>query len=631
MSELDTAETTKVDAPTPPPQPDTPEPVGEPKEAPEADRVGPPTDSAPDDTADPEEPEGPADSADPEADPESADDAEPDEPEDLDASTEPQASAEAATDGAEDADAADAGASDDAAVDATVDEDAQPDEPEGPDAPAEPEASAAADGDEGGDAEPGEPEAPEGEEPPERQEVSGESEAQEEPDGSVEQDTDAVEEHDESEEAGEVVEEPQGSTEEDSPESAETAEPEEPDAPAEGEAADAPEAPGELEEPNGDLPELELELKPYRDSVPYSVEYTASLSAEQPAEASKKAPELPHMERRDSASSDDTADPDTLQEPQTSDGLAEPEPEPAEASNDSATDDSAEYQAESADAADQAGDPVEVRKQEALANGLIDEAGRVPVEELESGDRVRGWPCDDTGYEIRGEDLEYLGLDEKQVEAWQRFEAPLGMSPEQFKEFKSSLNDALAADGIDADQVDLRLQGSSAQFFSGSHKDFPTEEDLADQPEALSRLTEWMGDRTESERPSRIPFDAKYRMGVENGDGEPEEPSDYDVQISSDSMVEKATEVWEAADPAERKPEVIHPKYQFVDKATMREAFPELAAWAKSWEAETGREVAPALFGADGPPDQTNVGSGISAHFRETDWIINRPGGDRDE
>ncbi|MFD8940207.1 hypothetical protein ACFV0R_33985 [Streptomyces sp. NPDC059578] len=286
---------------------------------------------------------------------------------------------------------------------------------------------------------------------------------------------------------------------------------------------------------------------------------------------------------------------------------------------------------ESADAADEAADPIAARTQAARAEGLIDEGGRVPVEERESGDRVRGRPCDDTGYEIRGEDLEYLGLDEKQVAAWQRFEAPLGMTSEQFSEFKSSLNDALAADGIDPDQVDLRLQGSSAQFFSGSHKDFPTEESLVDQPEALSRLTEWMGDRAESERPSRIPFDAKHLLGVDSGDGGIEDPSDYDVQISSDAMVEKATEVWEAADPAERKPEMIHPKYHFVNKATMEEAFPALVSWADDWESRTGREVAPALFRSGGPPDQTGVGRGVSAHFRETDWIMNRPGGDRDE
>ncbi|MGW7366987.1 hypothetical protein ACWGI8_27025 [Streptomyces sp. NPDC054841] len=309
------------------------------------------------------------------------------------------------------------------------------------------------------------------------------------------------------------------------------------------------------------------------------------------------------------------------------DGCAEPE-EP-EAPDDTAEPSTADADAD-ADSVD-AADTVDARKQAAQANGLIDEAGRVPVEELDSGDRVRGWPCDDTGYEIRAEDLEYLGLDEGQVEAWQRFEAPLGMTPEQFTEFRVGLNEALAADGIDPERVDIRLQGSAAHFFSGSHKDFPAERDLTDQPEAQARLTEWMGDRPESERPARIPFDAKHLLGVEDSEGTCEPPSDYDVQLSSSEMVDKAKETWETADPDVRRPTVIHPKYDFVDKKTVEQAFPALNEWKNHWEQETGREVAPALFSSDGPPDRTDVGKGISTHFRETDWIINRPRGDVDE
>jgi hypothetical protein len=40
---------------------------------------------------------------------------------------------------------------------------------------------------------------------------------------------------------------------------------------------------------------------------------------------------------------------------------------------------------------------------------------------------------------------------------------------------QGTLNDALAKDGLDAAQVGIRLQGSSAQFFSGPHKYFPAE------------------------------------------------------------------------------------------------------------------------------------------------------------
>ncbi|MGW5685082.1 hypothetical protein [Nonomuraea sp. NPDC003754] len=274
---------------------------------------------------------------------------------------------------------------------------------------------------------------------------------------------------------------------------------------------------------------------------------------------------------------------------------------------------------------DSAVDPIAARRQAAEAAGHIDQDGRVPVEHTESGDRVRGWPHDDTGYAVREEDLDVLGIDSGQVEQWQRFEAPLGMNPEQYKEFTGSLLVALAADGIDPSQVDIRLQGSSAQFFSGPHKDFPRDQDVADQPEAKARWDAWVGDRPEDERPSRVPFDAKAKLGMLDADGEPEDLSDYDVQLSSDAMVSKARATWDSARHDDGKP-FVHPKYDFIDKSSVAKAFPALTEWKERWEHELGREVAPALFQSGGPADKRVDGVGISTHFRETDWIINRPG-----
>ncbi|MFG2773529.1 hypothetical protein [Streptomyces sp. NPDC048350] len=59
-----------------------------------------------------------------------------------------------------------------------------------------------------------------------------------------------------------------------------------PEAPAEGREAEAQEGFGDRAEPDDEIPELELELKAYDDSVPYSAEYTASPAAEQPSEPS---------------------------------------------------------------------------------------------------------------------------------------------------------------------------------------------------------------------------------------------------------------------------------------------------------------------------------------------------------
>ncbi|MET9341777.1 hypothetical protein [Nonomuraea sp. NPDC003804] len=347
------------------------------------------------------------------------------------------------------------------------------------------------------------------------------------------------------------------------------------------------------------------------------------------ADAPSGGPDLPRAEgdtadegREADTPSGDADLPGPRAEGDTADEAREERAEPGEHSDVSPVDDrSADIVHED----DSAADPIEARRQAAEAAGHIDQDGRVPVEHSESGDRVRGWPHDDTGYAVREEDLDVLGIDSGQVEQWQRFEAPLGMNPEQYKEFTGSLLVALAADGIDPSQVDIRLQGSSAQFFSGPHKDFPRDQDVADQPEAKARWDAWVGDRPEDERPSRVPFDAKAQLGMLDDRGRPEDRSDYDVQLSSDAMVDKARQVWDSSVHEDGK-SFAHRKYDFIDKDTVRDTFPALTSWKERWEADLGREVAPALFGSAGPPDKRADGKGISTHFRETDWIITRHG-----
>lgn len=360
MSELDTTESTRPDTPPSPRLPDAAEPVGEPKEAPEPRRAESPTRSGPDDTEEPEAPE-------------SADDAaEPDEPEGSAEPLEPEASAERDKD------------TDTGAADARPDDEAEPEEPEEPESP-ETEDEDKDETEADADAErPDEPEAPETLAPD---------------DGEAEPEEPEAPEHPENSEEPEAEEEPDDSEQDPAdPEREDVEEGDEPDAPTEGEDPDASAASGRPEAPDDeDVPELELELKPRRE-VPYSAAYVASLSAGKLDEASRKAPEVPHVERRVSPSSDNAADADeqadhdTLQEAQASDSSAEIEPEPDEAADDSATDDNTELQEsdapeelaepESGDGADEAVAPVEAQ-QAAPTNGLIDEAGRVPVEELE--------------------------------------------------------------------------------------------------------------------------------------------------------------------------------------------------------------------------------------------------------
>ncbi|GAA0281731.1 hypothetical protein GCM10010302_19400 [Streptomyces polychromogenes] len=262
MSELDTTESTRPDTP---PLPDTAEPVGEPREAPEPDRAESPTRRVPDATAEPEEPEGPADDAEPDAPEDSEEPLEPLEPE---ASAAP-AAADARPDNEADPDEpespepdADADTQEPEPRDAErPDAEADPEEPETPDDPAEPEPSADADADADED----------GPEAPERPENSEQSEAEEEPDDPDDPDEDPAD-----------------------PERDDVEEGDESDAPAEGEDPEAPAASDRPHTPaDEDVPELELELKPRRE-IPYSPAYVASLSAEKPERAAKKAPDLPN-------------------------------------------------------------------------------------------------------------------------------------------------------------------------------------------------------------------------------------------------------------------------------------------------------------------------------------------------
>ncbi|MEV4823240.1 hypothetical protein [Micromonospora sp. NPDC049274] len=291
-------------------------------------------------------------------------------------------------------------------------------------------------------------------------------------------------------------------------------------------------------------------------------------------------------------------DPEPGESPTPDNDALPPAPAPDEAAVEQQADDAEHQTAAEHPTADEHRDEVDAEQDRA------EEAGWDEVRDL--------LPADDSGRQLTPEDCVFLGIAPDQVRDWSDRSAPLGMTPEQYTDFRSSLSDALRADGIDPAGVDARLQGSSAHFFSGRHKDFPARDDLAGNPEAQARYDEWIGEGTP---PQRRPFDSMNRLGVEG-----EDPSDYDVQLSSDQMVERAE--------ALRQEEysdigLFHPKYDFVTKELMDRAFPNLSAWRRSQEANTGREVAPAVFPGGGPPDRTLTSkNGMSAHFRDDDWKI---------
>jgi len=189
------------------------------------------------------------------------------------------------------------------------------------------------------------------------------------------------------------------------------------------------------------------------------------------------------------------------------------------------------------------------------------------------------------------------------------------MTPTEFRDFSNSLYDALAREGFTPEDLDLRLQGSSARFFSGEHKSLPLESELHDNPEAQARMNSWLGD--DADRPLRRPFDSMHRLGLDD------EPSDYDLQISSDAMTDACRQRWEANGS---HGDLVHRKYGFIDKDTFKAMFPELWEWAADWTERTGRPVVPALFSSGGPPDTS--AAGVSSHFREHDWLIHPEGSD---
>jgi hypothetical protein len=213
---------------------------------------------------------------------------------------------------------------------------------------------------------------------------------------------------------------------------------------------------------------------------------------------------------------------------------------------------------------------------------------------------LRPWPADPAnGYRLRERDLRFLGITDEQVHWWRTGRAPMGMTPIQFRDFRSSLLDALREDGVDAEDVDIRLKGSGVNMFSNKRKALPELDgpELDGNPEAAARMREWLGD--DSRRPHSRPFDSMHRLGLSG------EPSDYDVQVRSDQMSRMARELFEDSPPAQVET-FAHEKYRFVNKDVMNARFPALLAWAERWSAEFGRDVDPALFGLEGEPRQAN-------------------------
>jgi hypothetical protein len=223
------------------------------------------------------------------------------------------------------------------------------------------------------------------------------------------------------------------------------------------------------------------------------------------------------------------------------------------------------------------------------------------------------WLRDDSGYAVAGRDLEFLRIDEQHVRWMLTGQSPMGLTPKLYHQFAGELLHALQQDRVGATQVDVRLKGTAAEFFSGVRKTLPTEAELADRPEALGRMREWFGD--DQRRPLRRPYDAMYRLGLEP------EPSDYDLDINSTAAIRVARTYWREHH-RDRYPGDFMGGHGYLDKQAVRGALPHLADWATRWEDKLSRPLSLGVFESTGPFNEAALGRNLSAHFKPTDWLI---------
>ncbi|WP_159080315.1 hypothetical protein [Nocardia suismassiliense] len=206
------------------------------------------------------------------------------------------------------------------------------------------------------------------------------------------------------------------------------------------------------------------------------------------------------------------------------------------------------------------------------------------------------------------------------------------MTPDDYKKFVDELVKAAALDGIT--QIDVRLKGSSGQFYSGRHKQMAYNRDqiggyirqirgdyaLSFELDAIMEQLVSVWDDPDN-RPHERPFDSYWRLGISG------QPSDYDIQICSNTIAERARE---------RLPEFgltseyddKAPTYGYIDHKLVERAAPRLLFWSRRETERLRRPVTIAAFPSEGPHQLTGEHAALSNHLRSQDWIIWRSGTD---
>jgi hypothetical protein len=240
--------------------------------------------------------------------------------------------------------------------------------------------------------------------------------------------------------------------------------------------------------------------------------------------------------------------------------------------------------------------------------------------------------ADGGGYRARERDLAFLGLTLQDVDEWRSRSSPLGLTQNQYTGLLSELHNALKRDEIPLSDCDVRLKGSSASFFSGAHKPMPTTKDEIidlcralrsrvpyawEVEEVIDRLHErWIRD---GDFPARRPFDSMYRLGISR------EPSDVDLQISSDTVNARCKALLVELGQPPTDARLNHAVYNFLRRDLVERVSPNLFLFSLRTTDALDRNVSVVAFPADGPPDVSKTQPELSSHFRNDDWIISLP------
>jgi hypothetical protein len=172
--------------------------------------------------------------------------------------------------------------------------------------------------------------------------------------------------------------------------------------------------------------------------------------------------------------------------------------------------------------------------------------------------------------------------------------------------------------------ADVRIQGSSAHFFSSPLKPFPqAQSSLADiyitefgrvwTLDVGKAIVEVFTRQWPDQKPVRRPFDLLYKLGVSP------QPSDIDVQISSAGAFALMRAYVEERGINADSITTQNPKYSFMRKELADTIFLYLRDWAETWTADLEREVNVAIFDFEGP--QQSQGN-FSSHFQDSDWVM---------